>query len=72
MAFQDHFSKQAARYTQFRPRYPRALFEFLASLVERQGANPLALVQADLSRAWGAARTRWVEWPLTVRVGRIH
>jgi SAM-dependent methyltransferase len=32
MAFQDHFSTQAAQYTQFRPRYPRELFEFLASL----------------------------------------
>lgn len=32
MEFQDHFSKQASRYTQFRPRYPAKLFEFLASV----------------------------------------
>lgn len=29
--FQDHFSAQAADYARFRPRYPGALFEFLAS-----------------------------------------
>jgi SAM-dependent methyltransferase len=34
--FADHFSRQAREYTQFRPRYPRALFEYLASLVERR------------------------------------
>ncbi len=34
MGFHDHFSRQAADYTQFRPRYPRELFEYLASLVE--------------------------------------
>jgi ubiquinone/menaquinone biosynthesis C-methylase UbiE len=32
MAFQDHFSTQAGQYTRFRPRYPRELFEYLASL----------------------------------------
>ena len=31
MAFHDHFSKQAAQYTQFRPRYPRELFQYLAT-----------------------------------------
>jgi len=29
--FKDHFSAQAADYARFRPRYPAALFEFLAS-----------------------------------------
>ena len=33
MAFKDYFSKQAAEYTQYRPHYPAALFEYLASLV---------------------------------------
>jgi methylase of polypeptide subunit release factors len=33
--FQDHFSKLARRYTRFRPRYPRELFKFLASLPSR-------------------------------------
>lgn len=36
MAFQDHFSRLAAGYIQFRPRYPRELFGFLASLPERR------------------------------------
>jgi SAM-dependent methyltransferase len=31
----DHFSAVAAGYAQFRPRYPHALFEFVASLVAR-------------------------------------
>lgn len=30
--FQDHFSGIASQYAQFRPRYPSALFEYLASL----------------------------------------
>jgi SAM-dependent methyltransferase len=30
--FKDHFSKQAADYAKFRPRYPDELFEFLGSL----------------------------------------
>lgn len=36
MTFQDHFSRQAQGYTQFRPRYPRALFQYLGSLVSRR------------------------------------
>ena len=31
MSFKDHFSRQAADYAIFRPRYPRALFEFIAA-----------------------------------------
>lgn len=31
MGFKDHFSKQAADYAKFRPRYPRALLEFIAA-----------------------------------------
>jgi SAM-dependent methyltransferase len=39
VAFQDHFSRQAGEYTQYRPRYPRALFEFLARMpAERRAA----------------------------------
>ena len=34
VTFQDHFSRQAQGYTQFRPRYPRELFQYLASVVE--------------------------------------
>jgi len=32
LTFKDHFSTQAGQYTQFRPHYPRAVFEFLATL----------------------------------------
>jgi hypothetical protein len=32
VTFKDHFSGHAGLYTQFRPRYPLALFEYLASL----------------------------------------
>lgn len=31
MTFPDHFSEQSAGYAEFRPRYPDALFEWLAS-----------------------------------------
>ena len=30
--FKDHFSKQAAEYAKFRPRYPKELFRWLASI----------------------------------------
>ncbi len=32
MSFKDHFSRHSAAYRQFRPSYPAALYEFLASL----------------------------------------
>ncbi len=32
MSFKDHFSQQADAYAKYRPHYPRALFEYLASL----------------------------------------
>ena len=35
--FKDHFSRQAADYAKFRPRYPRALFEYLASIAPATG-----------------------------------
>jgi SAM-dependent methyltransferase len=31
--FKDHFSKQAADYAKFRPRYPQKLFDYLGSIV---------------------------------------
>lgn len=37
-AFPDHFSSVAARYADFRPRYPAALFDHLATLVPRESA----------------------------------
>lgn len=32
MEFKDHFSKQAAEYAKFRPRYPKELFRWLGSV----------------------------------------
>jgi ubiquinone/menaquinone biosynthesis C-methylase UbiE len=32
MSFKDHFSKQAADYARFRPRYPREMFEYLGTV----------------------------------------
>jgi SAM-dependent methyltransferase len=32
VSFKDHFSKQAAAYAKFRPRYPQKLFEYLGSI----------------------------------------
>jgi SAM-dependent methyltransferase len=34
--FADHFSGAAAEYARFRPRYPAALFSYLASLVSKE------------------------------------
>jgi SAM-dependent methyltransferase len=32
MGFKDHFSKQAADYAKFRPRYPQELFDYLSTI----------------------------------------
>jgi len=32
VTFKDHFSKQAADYAKFRPRYPQGLFDYLGSI----------------------------------------
>ncbi len=32
MSFKDHFSRQATKYAQFRPRYPQSLFDFIATV----------------------------------------
>jgi SAM-dependent methyltransferase len=39
VSFKDHFSKQAADYAKFRPRYPRELFEYLGTVAP---SRPLA------------------------------
>ena len=33
--------------------------------------DPLARVRADIANAWGAETTRTIEWPLTIRCGRV-
>jgi SAM-dependent methyltransferase len=35
MTFKDHFSRQAADYAKFRPRYPREMFEYLGAVAPR-------------------------------------
>lgn len=37
MSFKDHFSGHASVYASFRPSYPQALFDFVASLPARHG-----------------------------------
>jgi len=37
----------------------------------RTGSDPVALVSADLARAWGADLARRVEWPLHLRMGLL-
>lgn len=37
MNFKDHFSSQAPGYARYRPRYPDALFEWLAGLIPARG-----------------------------------
>jgi SAM-dependent methyltransferase len=36
MKFKDYFSEQSADYAKYRPRYPAALFEYLASLTDER------------------------------------
>ncbi len=36
MGFNDHFSKQAKEYAQYRPKYPPELFEYLSGLVKER------------------------------------
>lgn len=36
MSFKDYFSRQAADYARFRPRYPAAMFEFLVALASQR------------------------------------
>ena len=43
MTFKDHFSRLAAQYAEFRPKYPGALFELLAR------------VAPSRTRAWDCA-----------------
>lgn len=37
MQFKDYFSTRSTDYAKYRPRYPRTLFEYLASLTEQHG-----------------------------------
>ena len=37
MTFKDHFSRLAAQYAEFRPKYPGALFDLLARIAPSRG-----------------------------------
>jgi SAM-dependent methyltransferase len=51
----DHFSRQAADYRRYRPRYPRALFQWLASI------SPARAVAWDCGTGNGQAATGLAE-----------
>ena len=41
--------------------------------MEREGADPLTLIESDLESAWGdPEEVKRVSWPLTVTVGKVH
>jgi len=56
MSFADHFSTQAADYAKYRPGYPRALFEWLASL------TPQHSLVWDVGTGSGQAAVRLAEY----------
>ena len=49
LSFKDHFPRQAGNYARFRPRYPSALFEFVAA------AAPNDLLALDCATGNGQA-----------------
>ncbi len=42
-----------------------------ARYVETHGADPVASLEDELERLWGDAHNLEVNWPLTVRAGRL-
>ncbi len=54
--FKDHFSNSADAYSQYRPGYPSALFEYLASL------TPYHDMAWDCATGSGQAAIRLTEW----------
>jgi SAM-dependent methyltransferase len=55
MGFKDHFSRQAADYAKFRPRYPREMFEYLGTVA------PSRKIAWDCGTGNGQAATQLVE-----------
>ena len=55
MGFKDHFSKQAADYAKFRPRYPSELFEYLGSVA------PIRTLAWDCATGNGQAAVKLAE-----------
>ena len=55
MGFKDHFSRQAADYAKFRPRYPRGMFEYLGTVA------PSRKIAWDCGTGNGQAATQLVE-----------
>jgi SAM-dependent methyltransferase len=56
LSFKDHFSRQAGDYAHFRPRYPPALFEFVAA------AAPNDLLALDCAAGNGQAAVALAEY----------
>jgi len=46
MSFKDHFSGHASVYASFRPSYPEALFDFIASLPARLASASVMFIAA--------------------------
>jgi SAM-dependent methyltransferase len=53
--FKDHFSRQAADYARFRPRYPRSMFEYLGSI------SPMRKLAWDCATGSGQAAVELAE-----------
>jgi hypothetical protein len=75
-SFADYFSRVASDYASYRPRYPDALFAWLARLPARLTADWRLPELAGYLRTWSAMiwgpadMARRVTWPLALRVGR--
>jgi hypothetical protein len=78
--FQDLFSRHDGTYSQFRPTYPKALYDYLARLsgklvgqpefIAAQDRHPLTDMHRELEAAWGPAQEkRLLRCPLGLRLG---
>lgn len=70
MSFADHFSGVSAAYAAFRPRYPSALFDFLAQAAPARNAA-WDCGTGSGQAAGGGGTTRVARWPIAMRAGRV-
>lgn len=79
-SFSDHFSRDSASYAQFRPRYPAALFDWLAGLPERRalvwdcgtGTGQAAVALAGHFALVVATDASAAQVKAARRAGRVH